>query len=531
MSQSSELFPNTVAVVEVDNKQSVGAKKFQHIWRFVTNQMNMAYMLGSGLIMPPTGFGHKYYQDTLKLVPGWIPLFPQALSVEALEYVVSERPQQLNACYAEIDLSGISCSAWRYASGQWQQIKFPEDLNGTEELLLLPAPLPISLIKNTIVFAEAEHAKAFTNSFNDYGNAELIPLKASTKKPEFNKKKTLPWPLATSDTAGPQPQHTDLSAVNAIGGAVSALAIFSQSNHVAKAAYQAIAGRISTQTAPENQLNLLNVVTGWTYEIQAENVPKDTFALLVQSLYEHIGSSDYGSALDIILAHFAEISEIVFPDKPSALANAKDLMQLINENARTPQDTLENLLKHYDKPLQQVLLSFVFRERLEHLWQQPLPIQAERIADVVLLAGLREGWMSLDRLFKQQQRCDTFIPHLMAVLAHRFAGTDMMLPKVDAPFLLSEYFETESWSKSRQDAAVYLAKKQKWKCVTTRISLGRGDYQLNVGAGGVDIVLDGEVKAVRTEVDREQFNAALAQLHIIDPKQDAELRKLLGAKP
>ena len=81
-----------------------------------------------------------------------------------------------------------------------------------------------------------------------------------------------------------------------------------------------------------------------------------------------------------------------------------------------------------------------------------------------------------------------------------------------------------------QDAAVYLAKKQKWKCVTTRISLGRGDYQLNVGAGGVDIVLDGEVKAVRTEVDREQFDTALAQLHIIDPKLDAELRKLLGVK-
>lgn len=530
MNQSSELFPNTVAVVEVDNKQRVGAKKIQHTWRFVTNQKNMTYMLSSGLIMPPSGFGHKYYQDTLELVPGWIPLFPKAVSVEALEYVVAERPKDLNACYAELDLSGITCSAWRYASEQWQQIKFPEELDGTEELLLLPAPLPISLIKNTIVFAEAEHAKAFTNSFNDYGNAELTPLKASTKKPEFNKKKTLPWPLVTSETTGPQPLHIDLPAVNAIGGAVAALAIFSQSNHVAKVAYQAIAGRISTQTAIEYQLNLLNVVTGWTYEIQAENAPKDTFALLVQSLYEHIGSSDYGSALDIILAHFAEISEIVFPDKPSALANAKDLMQLINENARTPQDTLENLLKHYDKPLQQVLLSFVFREHLEDLWQHPLPIQPERIAEVALLAGLREGWMSLDRLFKQQQRCDTFVPNLMAVLAHRFAGTDMVLPKVDTPFLLSEYFSTENWSKSRQDAAVYLARKQRWKCVTTRISLGKGDYQLSVGAGGVDIVLDGEVKAVRTEVDREQFNAAFAQLHIIEPKLDAELRKLLGAK-
>lgn len=528
MSQPSDFFSNPLVVVDI--KQSLVQKNTNYTWRFVTNQMNMAYMLGSGLIMPPRSFGQKYYQDTLQLVPGWIPLFSKAVSVEALEYVVAERPKQLNACYAELDLSGITCSAWRYASEQWQLINFPEELDGTEELLLLPAPLPISLIKNTIVFAEPAHAKAFTDSLNDYSNTELSPLKTGTKKPEFNKKKTLPWPLAISDTTGPQPLHIDLSAVNAIGGAVAALAIFSQSNDVAKAAYQAIAGRISTQTVTENQFKLLNVVTDWAYETQTENLTKDTFALLVQRLYKHMGSSDYGSALDIILAHFAEISEIAFPGNQSALASANDLMQLISENARTPQDTLENLLKNHDKPLQQVLLSFVFRERLEHLWQHPLPIQPERIADVALLAGLREGWMNLDRLFKQQQRCDIFVPHLMAVLAHRFARTNMSLPKIEAPFLMSEYFETANWSKSRQDAAVYLAKKQKWNCVTTRISLGKGDYQMSVGTGGVEIVLDGEVKAVRTEVDREQFDAALAQLYIIDPKLDAAVRKLLGAK-
>lgn len=530
MSQPNDLLSNSVVADELDFKPLAVSTKPQYTWRFVTNQMNMMYMLSSGLIMPPSGFGQKYYQDTLQLVAGWIPLFPKAVSVEALAYVVAESPKQLNACYVELDLNGIFCSAWRYANEQWQQIKFPEELDGTEELLLLPAPLPINLIKNTIVFAEAEQVKTFTHALNDYDNAELAPLKASTKKPEFNKKKTLPWPLTIPEITGPQPFNIDLSKANAIGGAVAALAIFSQSNGFAKAAYQAIAGRSNTQETAQSQFKLLNVVADWAQGSEIENTSKDTFSLLVQRFYENIGSSDYGSAIDIILANFTEISEIVFPGNQSALSNAKELMQLISENARTPKDTLENLLKEHDKPLQQVLLSFVFREHLEYLWEQPLPIQSERIADVALLVGLREGWMSLSKLFKQQQRCNTFIPNLMAVLAHRFAATNMVLPKVDAPFLLSEYFSTETWSQSKQNAAVYLAKKQKWKCVTTRISLGRGDYQLSVGAGGVDIVLDGEVKAVRTEVDREQFNAAFTQLHIIEPKLDTELRKLLGAK-
>ena len=32
---------------------------------FITNHLNLLYMLASGLMMPPQGFGDKYYRDTL----------------------------------------------------------------------------------------------------------------------------------------------------------------------------------------------------------------------------------------------------------------------------------------------------------------------------------------------------------------------------------------------------------------------------------------------------------------------------------
>ena len=41
----------------------------------VTNHLNLMYMLAAGLVMPPAGFGDKYYRDTLECFPGWIPLF------------------------------------------------------------------------------------------------------------------------------------------------------------------------------------------------------------------------------------------------------------------------------------------------------------------------------------------------------------------------------------------------------------------------------------------------------------------------
>ena len=36
----------------------------------VTNHLNMMYMLAAGLVMPPAGFGDKYYRDTPERLSG-----------------------------------------------------------------------------------------------------------------------------------------------------------------------------------------------------------------------------------------------------------------------------------------------------------------------------------------------------------------------------------------------------------------------------------------------------------------------------
>ena len=44
----------------------------------VTNHLNLLYMLAAGLLLPKSGFGEKYYRDTLEVCPGWLPLFTPA---------------------------------------------------------------------------------------------------------------------------------------------------------------------------------------------------------------------------------------------------------------------------------------------------------------------------------------------------------------------------------------------------------------------------------------------------------------------
>src|SRR5690606_14073288 len=106
------------------SEQSVQQGKGHEIkWRLVTNHQNLMFMLSSGMIMPPSGFGKKYYQDTLSLVPGWIPLFPEELWKSAVDYSVAEQAL-LRPCYTELDLREVSGRVKVLRAGRWEDVAF-----------------------------------------------------------------------------------------------------------------------------------------------------------------------------------------------------------------------------------------------------------------------------------------------------------------------------------------------------------------------------------------------------------------------
>ena len=73
----------------------------------VTNHLNLMYMLSAGLLMPPSGFGSKYYRDTLGCFPGWIPLFINKIFNAAIETATSEA-DHLKPCLAQVKLNKLS---------------------------------------------------------------------------------------------------------------------------------------------------------------------------------------------------------------------------------------------------------------------------------------------------------------------------------------------------------------------------------------------------------------------------------------
>ena len=141
-------------------------------WYMVTNQLNLFYMMGTGLLMPPSGFGGKYYEDTLSCCPGWIPLFPNREARSAIEFSAKEK-EYLIPCILEIDLSELRGPVKAVKSkGNAKDISFPEKVTGNESFVLVPAPLPITWV--TSVFFETDNQKtACERDAGDFDNVDL----------------------------------------------------------------------------------------------------------------------------------------------------------------------------------------------------------------------------------------------------------------------------------------------------------------------------------------------------------------------
>ena len=116
----------------------------------VTNHLNLMYMLAAGLVVPPDGFGDKYYRDTLADFPGWIPLFIDKAPRDAIETATSEAGH-LRPAIVELDLSSLSGPVMVIGEGGVpRELRFPDKLDGTERAILVPAPLPVSRIVSIV---------------------------------------------------------------------------------------------------------------------------------------------------------------------------------------------------------------------------------------------------------------------------------------------------------------------------------------------------------------------------------------------
>lgn len=515
MDNSISLFDESIASVKLKKTPK---------WRLVTNQRNLFYMLAAGLIMSPKGFGSKYYVDTLSTFPGWIPLFADSVPQIAIDLSKSEKSHLLT-CIVTIELKFMHGKIMAVdAYGQTREIFFPDELTDGDTALLVPSPLPVTWIES-IAFASKEDKTNCESDAHDFGNVPLSDFNCKADVRLFSKSTKAVWPpileLKNLDRSLDKPF--------AVGGVIAMLLHMGNLGDLSMQAYQ-LASSPATIHPPQISDPMIRELDVWL-ESEEHWAPSEILPRLFWGAVDRVlncrTSDDSTGSIDAILQYLESVSDGLDEKMKMALTKlSNDLRNLIG----FADSTITELFERHPKPFSRVMTLFFLRETCTDLleFRHPLLNEVDYVAASILFAA-RDGWIGLPLVLRDVSGLQEAVSHRMAQLAHRIVKSDIDLGAPPAcPRPLRELFipSDKGWSVKQREAALILARESKWtECIQTRILLGKGDYRIVVDGTGVQILLPGEVKNVRTDINQSQFfklfNKAISPL-----KPDKKVRNL-----
>ena len=455
----------------------------------VTNHLNLMYMLGAGLLLPPAGFGNKYYRDTLDCSPGWIPLFTGRPRREAIDHSLFEA-KHLKPCIVRVSLKEFSGRVFSLESGDLQERRFPGEV-GKAELLFLPAPLPTSAIER-ILFRSVEERKACALGARDYANVPWTDFTARTEAPRFSKALSGPWP----PEGIPEARDTPLGSAQAAGGIMAMLRLMgncsadevSASGEPLACAACRVAFDPPPEPAPELEATILGGLASWMHSGEEAHPVTEAISdfagrLAWRQLFwgaagrlaqEMDGDTGVDSAA-LLLEYFRDAStRIPYKLRERVRRLGDDLESLTGLGEFRASD----LWERYSTPLPRAMSLLFLRRTCAELLEFRAPeLTEEDWLAAAVLFGARSGWLSLPLPLRGGRTASRAVSHRMAAMSHRMAGTGFDLgPVPERPKPLAEWF-LGSWNARQRSAALDLARAQGWDCIETRVKLGQGDYR------------------------------------------------------
>jgi hypothetical protein len=494
-------------------------------WCLSTNHLNMMYMLSAGLVMSPKGFGKKYYTDSLKIFPGWIPLFADVIPKQIIHNSTIE-DAHLKPCVVTINLASLKGRVKIFSrDGITREIAFPGEIDRNVACLLVPAPLPTCWI-DAIVFKSKEDKQSCTKDAQNFPNVPLIDFNS-----EVDPRLLAGSTAETLPSGDPNLSNLDESPDIAIaaGGMMAMLFQFANLGECAvKACRLAFDGEENVAASITDPL--IKALYDWR---KTGNVPSEVEIqpkLFWGSVNKVAGSRsavDTLNPLDMVLK-FLDDAKISLDGKQQvALIKLSDELRAISGFADS---TITEIFERHSKLFSRAMTLFFLRQESEDLieFRHPLLTENDYIVAAMLFAA-RDGWISLPSKVREQPGMNAAVSHRMAAMAHRLSGTGIDLGNSPPRcFPLRELFApgAKGWSAKQKEAALDLAQESKWDCIHTKVSLGKGDYRMIIDGSGTHILIPGVVKAVVSEVDIKKFFLRL-EIARVTKKLDKKIRKML----
>ena len=504
----------------------------------VTNHLNLLYMLAAGLLLPRSGFGEKYYRDTLESCPGWIPLFTGRPGRAAVDHSIAEAAH-LKSCQVVVSLRECAGPVMVPVPGGVEKRRWPHEVGGAP-LIFVPAPLPASAIEE-IRFGSLDDAKACKADASDYGNVPLADLetRADRKRPGLAADPPWPPPHVPPERAAP------LGAAHAVGGMLAMLRLLANRDRgevlaggeplglaACRAAFDP--GEDSTPGLSATVAELTAWMrTGLSSAPPGAALPgidgggaRRLFWGAVDTLAEHAGAAGVDEANARLLGYLERAAGGLEERLRQHVVELRETLESLTGLADL---TVSNLFDRFRTPFPRAMSLLFLRSTCADLlaFEHEALTPEDRLA-AALLFGARAGWLSLPLSLRGGKAVSAAVSHRMAALSHRVTDSGFELgPAPARPKPLAELFAGE-WDARRRKAAVELARRQEWpECLRTRVKLGAGEYALKVTRGAIEIVFPGEAGAVETEVDRMRFSTRLTETSV-DPEHESAVAEMLA---
>lgn len=515
-------------------------------WYLVTNHLNLYYMMGAGLILPENGFGKKYYKDLLSLFPGRIVLFANTVPARAIKMAKKEA-SHLIPCIARVILDTLSGTVVSIdqRGNIHPTLALPNELDGNESALIIPAPLPISWV-DKIYFESVISERSFKESADDFKNVDHRNFTTKVNKKLFKKPKkdtqlfetqeSFPWPHA-QDLIEEVPVCLNKSF--AAGGIMTVLHKMADRSRSAAIAFQ-LAFDLDIDVKDFKLDPLIHRPWQW---VQDDFTPETAGELPTKMFWGAVAAiadcnrTDDISTKDAVFNFLKNVLDTWqgVADNEKLKNALQNLIQELESLTGISGSTISQLLDRHPKPFSRAVILFFLRDNCQSLLDyHNEKLNKRDIIAAAFLFGARDGWLTLPNDLKGTKTLQDAVVHRMAAMAHRLSDTDIGLGAATSPPpIFRELFKSvdNKWTAKQKNAALLLSKHKHWDCIQTVIDLGKGEYQLKVGGTGLQIVIAGTEKNVTHVVDRSSFLKQLDQElseKDISGRLDQDLRKIFG---
>lgn len=525
-------------------------------WYLATNHLNLLYMLAAGLAMEPSGFRGKHYADSLGAIPGWIPLFCNAIPSKALDQAVSER-KHLRPCVVSFDLSGVSAPVKVLSrEGKLRGANFPNVRLGKEGIgILVRAPLPLTLLSQ-IYFHSDEDQQIFEAAAKDVSNVDLKPYRLKVEESLFRNEADTTWPPTDTsitrrrntrqkksenqqsklpgmekdilhDSVAPR-YHPQISE-QALGGILAMLYHCASRSEFGVKVFQRITATAQAADTVSIQDRVLAELPNWLNGGEASLYP-DTSTRLFWGAVNVLAQEENSLAqpVDMVLAYLDEqLMQLTDETSKSRLERLiADMRGLLGLGDGTITELFERNKDFPSRPLLLLCLREHCKDLLE--FSHPLLSDAEYLLSGILF-GARDGWLRLPCEMRNQA-LSAYIMSCMADVAHKRQGDVFSGPETSSPQPLRALFPAggESWNSIQTNTAIKIAKVSSWQdCMETIVASADGSPLDEPKQESGKFIFSGGATS-EIKIKQEVFLKRLGEWPPIDMGLEAWARQVLG---